>query len=229
MTFRGSKVWLWRWRRNPLKRRADKVEAWIVLGAWLLTALTGVLAGLGATRSVEHSLARERVEWRQVEARLVEEAPGTFAGQTGTVSSDRVWAKVRWAATDGSSHTGQVRVRPGSPSGTTVTVWTDREGLLVTRPATASQAALRASLIGALVGVGAAFVPFVGGAAADQGPDQGRAPGGLGGGGRAGDQEAPPGRPDAARGARGAARAADDQAGVGRPARPPPPHLRPDP
>ncbi|MEU9918621.1 hypothetical protein [Streptomyces sp. NPDC051001] len=163
MALRGSKVWSWRWRRNPLKRRADKVEAWIVLGVWLLTALTGVLAGMGATRSVEHSLARERVEWRQVEARLVEEAPGTFAGQTGTASGDQVWAEVRWAATDGSSHTGQVRVRPGSPSGTTVRVWTDREGRLVTRPATASQAALRATLIGGLVGASAAFVPFVAG------------------------------------------------------------------
>ncbi|MES5824102.1 hypothetical protein [Streptomyces sp. RG80] len=163
MTLRGPKVWLWRWRRNPLKRRADKVEAWIVLGAWLLTALVGVLAGMGATRSVEHSLARERAEWRAVEARLVEEAPGTFGGQTGTASGDQVWAQVRWAATDGSSHTGQVRVRPGSPSGTAVTVWTDPEGRLVTRPATESEAALRSSLIGALVGVGAAFVPFVGG------------------------------------------------------------------
>jgi hypothetical protein len=163
MAFRGSKVWFWRWRRNPLKRRADKVEAWIVLGAWLLAALTGVLAGLGATHSVEHSLARERVEWRQVEARLVARAPGTFAGQTGTASSDQVWAKVRWAAPDGSSHTGQVRVRPGSPSGTTVAVWTDPEGRLVTRPATVAQAALRASLIGALAGVGAAFLPIVAG------------------------------------------------------------------
>lgn len=161
MTSRGPKVWLWRWRRNPLKRRADKMEAWVVLGAWLLTALLGVFAGTGATRSVEQSLARERVEWQPVEARLVAEAPGTFAGQSGAASSDRVWAKVRWAAPDGSSRTGQVRVRPGSPSGTPVTVWTDPQGRLVTRPATEAQAALRASLIGALVGIGAAFVPFV--------------------------------------------------------------------
>lgn len=128
MAFRGSKVWLWRWRRNPLRRRADKVEAWVVLGAWLLTALAGVVAGLATSRSVEGTLARERVEWRQVEARLVAKAPGTFAGQTGTASSDQVWAKVRWAAPDGSSHTGQVRVRPGSVAGTPVAVWTDRGG-----------------------------------------------------------------------------------------------------
>ncbi|MYW21330.1 hypothetical protein GT039_38670, partial [Streptomyces sp. SID2955] len=62
--FRGPKVWLWRWRRNPLKRRADVVEAWVVLGACLLTVLAGVLAGLTATGSVEHGLARERAERR---------------------------------------------------------------------------------------------------------------------------------------------------------------------
>ncbi|WP_329341964.1 hypothetical protein OG866_38375 [Streptomyces sp. NBC_00663] len=161
MAFRGSKVWLWRWRRNPLRRRADKVEAWVVLGAWLLTVLAGVFAGLAASGSVEGTLARERVEWRQVEARLVAKAPGTFAGQTGTTSGDQVWAEVRWAAPDGSSHTGQVRVRPGSAGGTPVSVWTDREGRLVTRPATPAQAHLRAALIGALLGVSAAIVPFV--------------------------------------------------------------------
>jgi hypothetical protein len=164
MASRGSKVWLWRWRRNPLKRRADKVEAWVVLGAWLLTLLAGVLAGTGTTEAVEHSLARERVEWRPVEARLVADAPGT-AGQGAPATGDQVWAKVAWTAPDGAPNTGQVRVRPGSAAGTVVTVWTDPEGRLVTRPATASQAALRASLIGALAGASAALVPFVAGRA----------------------------------------------------------------
>jgi hypothetical protein len=162
MALRGPKVWLWRWRRNPLKRRADKVEAWVVLGAWLLAALAGVLAGLAATGSVERSLARERAEWQQVEAHLTEKAPGR-SGQTGSTGGDQVWAKVTWQAMDGTSHTGQVRVQPGSVAGTPVTIWTDPEGRLVTRPATKSQAALRATLIGGLVGLSAAFVPFVGG------------------------------------------------------------------
>src|SRR3954468_7791794 len=75
MAFRGPKVWLWRWRPNPLRRRADAVEAWVVLGAWLLPLLVGVLAGLASTRSVEDGLARERVEWRPVVARLTARAP----------------------------------------------------------------------------------------------------------------------------------------------------------
>ncbi|MEV0637867.1 hypothetical protein AB0I77_23575 [Streptomyces sp. NPDC050619] len=163
MAFRGPRVWLWRWRRNPLKRRADAVEAWVVLGTWLLAVLAGVLAGVAVARSVEHGLARERVEWRPVMAHLTEQAPGRSVRGSGTASGDRVWAEVRWTVADGSAHTGQARVEPGSVFGTPVTVWADSEGRLVTKPATAAQAQLRAGLIGGLLGVGAAAVPFAGG------------------------------------------------------------------
>nr|WSY56823.1 hypothetical protein OG999_46270 [Streptomyces sp. NBC_00886] len=162
MAFRGPKVWLWRWRRNPLKRRADAVESWIVLGAWLVTVLAGVLAGVTATRSVEHELARERVDWKPVVALVTQDAPGPSPANAGRTNSELVWAKVRWAAADGSSHTGQIRVPSGSATGTPVTIWTDPQGHLVTKPATASQARLRAMLIGTLLGGGAAAVPFVG-------------------------------------------------------------------
>ena len=163
MAFRGPKVWLWRWRRNPLKRRADAVESWIVLGAWLITVLAGVLAGLTATRSVEHELAQERVDWKPVVALVTQNAPGAApANSNSRTTGEPVWAKVRWTAVDGSSHTGQIRVPSGSGIGTPVTVWTDPQGHLVTKPATAAQAQLRAVMIGSLLGVGAAAVPFIG-------------------------------------------------------------------
>ncbi|WP_179851792.1 hypothetical protein [Streptomyces sp. Ag109_G2-15] len=158
--FRGPKVWLWRWRRNPLRRRADVVEAWVVLAAWLLTVLVGVLAGLTAARSVEHGLARERAAWHPAVARVVAKAPGSATSAGG---GERVWAEVRWTVADGSAHTGQARVAPGSKAGTPVTVWTDPQGHLVTRPTTASEATFRATLIGGLVGASAAAVPFIGG------------------------------------------------------------------
>jgi hypothetical protein len=159
--FRGPKVWLWRWRRNPLKRRADTVEAWVLLGAWLLTVLAGVVAGLAATRTVEHGLARERAERHPVVARVTERAPGASAPAANTPSGDRVWAKVRWSVPGGSTRTGQARVLPGSAAGTPVTVWTDSRGRLVTRPTAADQARFRSAFVGALVGVSAATVPFV--------------------------------------------------------------------
>ncbi|MBY8338430.1 hypothetical protein LXH13_04430 [Streptomyces spinosirectus] len=163
MAFRGPKAWLWRWRRNPLKRRIDAVEAWVVLGAWMATLAAGVLAGLLATGSVEDGLARERAEWRQVVALVTQKAPGTASAHAARSSGEQVWGKVRWTAPDGTGHTGQVRVDPGSARGTAVSVWTDPHGELVTQPPTVSQARLRASLIGVLVGLSAAAVPFVGG------------------------------------------------------------------
>lgn len=159
MAVRGPEVWLWRWRRNPLRRRADKVEAWVVLAVWTCTVLAGVLAGLGAARSVERGLARERAEWRPVVAHLTERAPGSAGG------ADRVWARVFWRTADGSGHAGQVRVAPGTAAGGPVTVWTDPRGRLVSKPSTAGQAHLRGALLGALAGLSTAVVPFVAGRA----------------------------------------------------------------
>ncbi|OLZ71992.1 hypothetical protein AV521_08595 [Streptomyces sp. IMTB 2501] len=162
---RGPKVWLWRWRRSPLKRRADVMEAWVVLGTWLLTVLAGVSAGLVAAHSVENGLAKERADWGPVVARVVGRAPGEAPLHGHTSAGDRVWAEVRWTVADGSAHTGQVRVRPGSKAGTPVTVWSDPQGHLVNRPTSAAEAAFRGALIGCLVGVSAAAVPFIGGLA----------------------------------------------------------------
>jgi hypothetical protein len=159
MGVRGPEVWLWRWRRNPLRRRADKVEAWVVLALWTGTVLAGVLAGLGAARSVEQGLARERAEWRPVVAHLTERAPASPGG------AERVWAEVSWRAADGSAHDGQVRVVRGSAAGAPVTVWTDPRGRLVSKPVTVAQAHLRGVLLGALAGLSAAVVPFVAGRA----------------------------------------------------------------
>ncbi|MEU3486770.1 Rv1733c family protein [Streptomyces massasporeus] len=160
MALRGPRVWLWRWRRNPLKRRADRVEAWVVLGVWLLTFFVGVLAGTAVSRSVEDGLARERAEWRPLVARLAERAPGT-ASENGHVSrAEQVWATARWTAADGAEHSGQLRVPAGSAAGAPVTVWTDPEGRQVTRPVTEPQARVRASLIGGVSGLCAAVVPL---------------------------------------------------------------------
>jgi hypothetical protein len=174
MALRGPKVWLWRWRRNPLKRRADRVEAWVVLGVWTLTAFVGMLAGTTVSRSVEDGLARERVEWRPLVAHLDERAPGTASENGGVSRAELVWAKATWTAADGSSHSGQLRVPAASAAGTPVTVWTDPEGRQVTRPVTESQAHVRAFLIGSVAGLGAADAPLLGGRALRRRMERGR-------------------------------------------------------
>ncbi|MEU6009454.1 hypothetical protein [Streptomyces sp. NPDC047453] len=166
MAFRGPEVWLWRWRRNPLKRRADMVEAWVVLGTWVLGVLAGVLAGWTVARGAEQAMALEPLARTPTVARVTERVPGSSAGAGGAPGTAlRVWGKVRWTAPDGTARSGWARVWPGSAAGTPVTVWTDSRGRLVTGPATPAQARTRAVMSGGLVGVGAAAVPFVTGRA----------------------------------------------------------------
>ncbi|MGW0707450.1 Rv1733c family protein [Streptomyces sp. NPDC002643] len=161
VAFRGPRVWLWRWRRNPLRRRSDRLESWVVLATWALTLVGGVVAGLLAAESVESGLARQRAEWRPTAAMLTEDAPEPSS--TSGPGAEKVWAKVRWTAPDGTERHGQARVDPATLMGAPVTVWTDTEGLLVTKPATESQARLRAGLVGGLAGLCVAAMPYVGG------------------------------------------------------------------
>ncbi|MFF4536311.1 hypothetical protein [Streptomyces aureus] len=155
--FRGPEVLLWRWRRNPLRRRSDVLEAWIMLAAWVFTVLGGAVSGLATAGAVEDTLARERAESRTVSAQLMEDAPQAGAGEP---AGRAVWTKVRWTAPDGTSRSGQVRVLAGTTADTPVLVWTDAEGSLVTRPVTVAVARLRAALIGLFAGSGVAAVPF---------------------------------------------------------------------
>ncbi|MFD5638983.1 hypothetical protein ACFWJM_33225 [Streptomyces sp. NPDC127077] len=156
--FRGPRVWLWRWRSNPLRRRSDVLEAWIMLAAWVFTVLGGAVAGLATVGAVENSLARERAESRTVTAQLIEDAPEA-SGPGGRV----VWTRVRWTAPDGIVRSGQVRVSAGTSSDTPVLVWTDPDGRLVDRPTAVAVARLRAWLIGAFAGAGVAGIPFAAG------------------------------------------------------------------
>ncbi|WP_329530912.1 hypothetical protein OG568_08315 [Streptomyces sp. NBC_01450] len=146
---RAAKVWLWRWRRNPLRRHSDRLEAWVVLVTWAFALVVGVLAGLATAASVEHGLAEERAGLRAIPAALTEAAAETALTTTsGFRGDDKVWGAVRWTAADGSAHRGRTRVEPGSAAGATVTVWTNDKGRLVAKPATASQVRLRAVFTG---------------------------------------------------------------------------------
>lgn len=128
------------------------------MAAWLLTLLAGTAAGLTAARAVELGLARERAAARPVAGHVVAHAPGRSGARGST--GERVWAEVRWTAPGGSSRTGQVRVAPGAATGAPVTVWTDGHARLANRPATPTEATVRAAFIGTLAGAAAALVPF---------------------------------------------------------------------
>ncbi|TLS46515.1 hypothetical protein FE633_09390 [Streptomyces montanus] len=149
---RRTKVRLWRWRRNPLRRRVDVVEAWVVLAAWIFAVVGGLLAGLVAANALTQSLDRQREERRPVPAVLAENAPG--AVPSSVVGDERVWAKVRWKAPDGSAHTGRAKVDPETRAGSRTTVWTDRHGTLMSEPVSQAEAVLQATSAGLLAAMG---------------------------------------------------------------------------
>lgn len=140
----------WRWQRNALKRRIDVVEAWVVLASWVFALLGGVVAGLMAAGAVERAVERQRAETRQVSAVAVEDAPGPSPARAA--SDHRVWVKVRWTATDGSTHTDEARVPPRTPAGSTIAVWVNRSGEITSPPVSAGEARLHTTLGGGLAG-----------------------------------------------------------------------------
>lgn len=160
---RPEKVRLRRWRRNPLRRRSDRAEAWIVLAGWILALLGGLWAGRATAQAVDHSLASRRAEVHAAVATLLEDAPRSPPPDESGISGDTVWAKVSWRAADGSTHQGRAKVGARTPAGTRVTVWTDLTGGLASKPPTATEAEFQAALGGALVALGTGGAVLVAG------------------------------------------------------------------
>jgi len=158
-----TKVLGWRWRRNPLRRRSDVVEAWIVLATWVLALIGGGVVGGVAAYSVDQAMERQRDGRHAVPAVLLSDAPDRTRGTAYGPDADRVPASVRWIASDGAVHTGKARVTAGTTAGTTVQAWTDDRDRLVSEPVTGSEAALRVAVTGAFVAAGAACVVMASG------------------------------------------------------------------
>ncbi|MGW3411417.1 Rv1733c family protein [Streptomyces sp. NPDC000888] len=146
-----SKVRLWRWRRNPLRRPSDVIEAWLLLTAYVLALVGACLAGLATQGAVERHLDQQRVERQAVTAALVEDAKDK--PPAGAADDDRVWVRARWTAPDGSTRTGQTKAGPDARAGTRVTVWTDQHGALSSKPVSHEEARLQSALAGVLTAV----------------------------------------------------------------------------
>ncbi|MGC5039976.1 Rv1733c family protein [Streptomyces sp. DT190] len=148
----ATRVRLWRWRSNPLRRRSDRAEGWILLVGRLLAVLCAVIAALPAAGAVDDTLAAQRAQAREVPAVLTERAPRTPPVTTDGSGGDTVWARVRWTAPDGSARTGRTEVPPDAAAGTRVTVWTDGAGRLVGTPPGPAESLFQAVGTGVLAG-----------------------------------------------------------------------------
>ncbi|MEU3844368.1 hypothetical protein AB0E88_30620 [Streptomyces sp. NPDC028635] len=155
---------LWRWRANPLKRRDDVLEAWLVLAVWAVIVLGGAVVGTLTARATGDVLARQRDERRPTSAVLVADAPRADARTSG--QGEPVPTVVRWHAPDGSRRLGRTPVAPGTRAGARVKVWLDAAGRPVAEPPTRAEAALQAALFATGAGLGLAGLAVGAGALA---------------------------------------------------------------
>ncbi|HUC26391.1 MAG TPA: hypothetical protein VMA73_27120 [Streptosporangiaceae bacterium] len=127
---------------NPMRRRADKIEAWLLpVAVAVFLALCPVAAlGMSAWAHADNAAAqRAKHSWHAVTAVLLRAAPGP-AESDGGANTWMVWTQARW--TDGEvQRTGAVLVPAKSPAGSTHTVWLNRAGAVEVPPASPSQVA----------------------------------------------------------------------------------------
>jgi len=141
----------WRWRSNPLRRRDDVVEAWVVLAVWTLTVVGGTTVGLVTAHATETMFDGQRADRHAVHAVLLADVPKPASGKWS--SGDKDLAQVRWRAPDGSTHVDRTLVTVGLRSGTRVVVWQDGRGALVTEPPSATEAGVEAAVTGGFAGL----------------------------------------------------------------------------
>ncbi|MEV5597794.1 hypothetical protein [Streptomyces sp. NPDC052496] len=160
---------LWRWRRNPLRRTTDLLEAWLALATALLIVLGGGFAGLAAGRAAHDALQRSvRIQTQQ--RHQVWATPERTASRPSPDSAPEAAAgremhrrvDARWTAPDGSEHSGPVAAPGAVRPGERFRIWTDAQGRLVARPMDASTARAHAVLAGLGVGGVAATVAMGG-------------------------------------------------------------------
>ncbi|WP_217142072.1 hypothetical protein [Streptomyces sp. AC627_RSS907] len=133
----------WRWRRNPLRRRTDRLHAWVVLGLLLAVpaAATAAMfaAGDAAHRHYRGAAEHEARTRDHRTAILVHDAPRHPEPGSDEAKKTRYPVEVRFTGPGGETRTGKTDVEPGLPADSTVLVWVDSTGEITEPPLTAEQ------------------------------------------------------------------------------------------
>jgi hypothetical protein len=136
---------------NPLRRRADRVEAAILAVLIAILAVVAPLGGLRVGRSVYQEAARAeragRAGWHQVTAVLAADS-----GYPALPALVLVPMPARWTDRNGVQHRGTVPALLGTPAGSRVTAWIDASGRPVGPPSSGWQAATQGWLAGIVAG-----------------------------------------------------------------------------
>ncbi|MEU6084469.1 hypothetical protein [Streptomyces sp. NPDC047108] len=151
---------IWRWRRNPQRRRTDLLESWVALLAALLIALGAPAVGLVVGSEVENALAqtvRTQNEHRHLVpatvVRPMKQPPVDPDPETSSARDALHRVVATWKAPDGSVSTRPVGAPRAVTTGDRFRIWVDDHGRPVNRPMDESTADSHAALAG--VGAGA--------------------------------------------------------------------------
>lgn len=151
--------------RNPLRRRTDRVEAYLLAGLFAAAAAGAPLAAEAAGGAAHAAALRVQHEQLasgfRVTAVLTQAAGSSVNGYTLSVD---VPTRASWTSASGAHRAGEILALAGSGKSTRVPIWTDLDGDLVSPPITAAQVTGQgdAGAIGAVAVVLALFVTGTG-------------------------------------------------------------------
>lgn len=136
--------------RNPLVRRSDRIQSTIKTTVFTLMILMLPVAawiGMSTLATGQSRVAAQESSVHQVTATTtaVADIAPVLQGEVGSVTSTTVDAT--WSF-DGLDHRGQVSLPAGSPSGTELPIWINRDGDPTAPPATGADAVVTALFTG---------------------------------------------------------------------------------
>lgn len=123
--------------RNPMRRRADRIEAVIRLATLVLLLVAVPIAVIAVGRQADHVALRrayaQRAAEHEVTAVLLQRAPASGVPDPYT-SVQMTYVLARWQPPGQPHRSGQVLVPAGQPAGSTVAVWIDDSGAVTFPP-----------------------------------------------------------------------------------------------
>jgi hypothetical protein len=148
-------VRFWRWRANPLRRRSDVVEAWIVLLTDVLMTVGAVVVGVLAFFQVDHTAQLQAGQRHPVQAVVRQDAHHPAASALYvSPSGDRARVPVSWQAPDGTPRNGSAVVRDGVKAGQQIRIWVDAHGNLTEKPSSPVMVGVQSAMAGGLAAGG---------------------------------------------------------------------------